>query len=144
MDRELQEAVVKARGRLRVAKVMASGMTSFGVVIGYFATVDSMLAGGPQSPPLLVALVSPVLGALVAAYLLWSLYWGIPAVWRKWLGLAHQLPDLGCMVTLNPVTLLILVALFFYVPLVAGYVYGVLGGGILECRKCRRLAALAT
>ena len=34
-----------------------------------------------------------------------------------------------------------LILLFFYIPLVGGYFYGIFGGGIYEYLKTRRLAA---
>lgn len=39
---------------------------------------------------------------------------------------------------INPMTMLILVMFFFYIPLIGGYFYGVLGGGFYEYWKCRQ------
>jgi hypothetical protein len=132
------EEARKARWRLQMATILASAVASFGIVIGYLGVVEALRAGGPQAPGLGEALAGPPLGALGAAYLVWGCYWGIPAVWGKWRSLVSSLSQTGCLMFVNPGTLLILVLLFFYIPLVGGYFYGVLGGGFYEYWKCRQ------
>ena len=134
----------KARGRLRIATFLASAATSFGIVMGYLAIVETIREGGPQTPSLSEALLGPPLGAMAVAYLFWACYWGIPAVWGKWRRFVSGLSQTGLVMFLNPMTVLILVLLFFYLPLVGGYFYGVLGGGFYEYWKCRRTASGAT
>ena len=81
--------------------------------------------------------VVPLLTAILGAYVAWALYWGVPPVWRGWCGLFR---NAGCFVFTTPAGWLILLLAFFYIPLVGGYLYGVLGGAIYEFLKCRRLA----
>ncbi|MFP3939278.1 MAG: hypothetical protein ACLF0P_03130 [Thermoanaerobaculia bacterium] len=131
---------VKARKRLRFAAFLASAVTSVALVIGYLGAVEAIGVGGPRAPSLGEALFGPLLGALGTAYVLWGCYWGIPVVWRGWKSLLSSVGQAGCVLLVNPATMLFLVLLFFYVPLVAGYFYGVLGGGVYEYWKCRRRA----
>src|SRR5262249_46622265 len=43
-----------------------------------------------------------------------------------------------------PIGWVLLLVLFFYVPVVGGYLYGVLGGAVYEFLKCRRLTKCAS
>jgi hypothetical protein len=79
----------------------------------------------------------PLLTAVLGGYVAWALYWGVPPVWRGWCGLFR---NAGCFIFTTPTGWLILLLVFFYIPLVGGYLYGVLGGAIYEFLKCRRLA----
>ena len=76
--------------------------------------------------------------AVLGAYMAWSITWGIPPVWRWWIGLFQ---NLGCFLFATPIGWLMLILLFFYIPLVGGYFYGIFGGGIYQYLKTRRLAA---
>jgi len=77
------------------------------------------------------------LGSLVSGYVFWSLYWGIPAVWSWGRKLIN---NVGCFVVANPFAWLIIVVFLFWVPLMLGVYYGVLGGAIYQYFKYRRRA----
>lgn len=79
---------------------------------------------------------APVLTAILGAYVAWALFWGVPPVWRGWCGLFRNV-----FIFSTPRGWFILLLLFFYIPLVGGYFYGMFGGAIYEFLKCRRLAA---
>lgn len=80
---------------------------------------------------------SALFTAVLGAYIGWSLYWGVPPVWRGWCNLFR---NVGCFVHATPIGWLILLLAFFYIPLVGGCLYGVFGGAIYQFMKCRRLA----
>jgi hypothetical protein len=124
-----------ARQKLRTSKVLFFAIAVLGCVIGFGQALSSL--GDPKAPPFIGMLLFTPVAGLGAGYLLWSCYWGIPAIWRKWWGM---LRGMGCFLFANPFTWLIVIIALFELPLMAGYIYGVFGGGIYEYRKCRRIA----
>lgn len=75
--------------------------------------------------------------SLFAVYAIWSTYWGWKVVWPWW---RELLGKIGCFLIANPMTWIIVIALFFYIPFIGAYMYGCLGGGIYQYLKYRRLA----
>jgi hypothetical protein len=68
----------------------------------------------------------PLVSALSGGYLLWALYWGVPVVFRWWMGL-----DFGR--EWQPRLLKFLLGSLL-VPLFS-HLYGVFGGGLYQCLK---------
>ncbi len=75
--------------------------------------------------------------ALFFGYIFWAGYWGIPYMWNYW---RTFLGRSGCFFIATPIGWLILFALFFYVPIASGMLWGALGGGISEFFKAVRVA----
>jgi predicted MFS family arabinose efflux permease len=73
-----------------------------------------------------------VLHFLCAAYAIWAIWWGFIAVWDPWM---RHVEKAGEGPT-NPR----LVAALFALALIAGIVYGTLGGGIWEFIRRRKFA----
>lgn len=73
----------------------------------------------------------PVPSALIWGYAAWGLYWGIPVVGRWWrrIGPSRRQDTLSGW--------LLSAALTLVIPVVGGYFYGVLGGGIYQFLKHR-------
>jgi len=74
---------------------------------------------------------------VLGAYLLWATYWGVPVVWRPFWKFFARFPGLVFAGWL-------LVLLFFYIPLAAGYMYGALGGAIYQFLRHQKIATGST
>ena len=75
--------------------------------------------------------------AIFVVYAIWSTYWGLKVVWPWWKNLVS---GIGCFILATPVICLLITALFFYIPFIGAYMYGVLGGGIYQYLKYRKIA----
>ncbi len=74
--------------------------------------------------------------SLFAIYAIWATLWGWKVVWPGWRRLADRI---GYFRVANPLTRIVLIMLFFYIPLLGAYVYGLFGGGIYQYLKYRRI-----
>lgn len=74
--------------------------------------------------------------SIFTVYAIWSTYWGWKVVWPWW---RNSMGKTGCFIVANPIVWLFFTLLFFYIPFVCAYMYGVLGGGIYQYLKYRRL-----
>jgi hypothetical protein len=83
-----------------------------------------LIAGHSASPAF------DVLAAAVLLYAAWSLYWGWGPVWRGWKRLTSGFFAVG-----NATFLLIIFALFFYIPFAIALTYGAFGGWIIEIER---------
>jgi hypothetical protein len=70
-------------------------------------------------------------------YAVWATYWGATLIWPWWRNL---LGKMGCFLIANPITWIIVLVAFFTIPIMAAYLYGVLGGGVVQFLKWRRIA----
>jgi hypothetical protein len=70
-------------------------------------------------------------------YATWATFWGWKLVWPWW---KNFISGLGCFLIATPITWLLIIAIFFYIPLIGAYMYGVLGGGIYQYLKYRKIA----
>jgi hypothetical protein len=138
--KEAKAAVIQltreAAGRkIRTSKILFVVIAALAFLIGIAQAFASLT--DPKAPPFLAFFAMVPVGSLFAGYLIWSCYWGIPAIWRRWWGMFRRV---GCFLIANPLTWLILIVVLFEIPLFVGYMYGVFGGAIYEYRKCRRIA----
>jgi hypothetical protein len=131
-----QEIITAARKRIKVSKIIFAVVAVLSFIIGIGEAIASI--SDPHAPPLILFIPGVPFGSLLCAYLVWSVYWGIPAIWTRWWGM---LRGIGCFLIANPITWLIIAVSLFEIPLVVGYMYGVFGGAIYEYRKCRSIAA---
>jgi hypothetical protein len=107
---------------------MALGTALFGSLFPPAAVVTGVYLKG--SVPVL-AIVAPF-AAVVAGYVSWACFWGIPAVWTRWWGGSKRSFVIG-----DPITWLVLTVMFIELPLFVGY--GIFGGGVYEYVKCYRV-----
>jgi hypothetical protein len=124
-----------AGGKIRTSKILFAIAAVLGFLVGGAQAFASL--SDPKAPPFIAFLAIVPLGSLFVGYLVWSCYWGIPAIWRRWWGMFRRV---GCFLIANPLTWLILIVALFEIPLFVGYMYGVFGGAVYEYRKCRRIA----
>ena len=82
--------------------------------------------------------------SLIGAYSAWSIFWGVPRVWKWWLRLSRSALNTLQTIPLSGM-LLPAVPLFltFYIPIVFGCAYGFFGGGFYESARCKRIASQA-
>lgn len=135
---ELEEAkqidLETAKKKIRTAWIIgALGGGTFGPFMAVVIANDP--SSPPDVPPLPLLLPLMTLGF---GYGFWSFYWGIPPTWRWWRGLVSRI---GCFLIANPLTWIVLIAFFFWFPVILGMYYGMLGGGIYQFRKHTRIAA---
>ena len=78
-----------------------------------------------------------ILLSIFSIYAVWSTYWGWKVVWPWW---REFLSRIGCFLIANPLTWILLIALFFYIPFIGAYIYGCLGGGVYQYLKYQRIA----
>jgi hypothetical protein len=76
---------------------------------------------------------SALAGALLVAYVVWSLYWGIPLFWRYWRLHSHRLGNV-----LRGVPPPLRLALRCSLCVAGAYFFSVFGGGIYEFIRCWR------
>jgi len=131
------QIIEAAKRRLRWSKLLFVGITIFGFLIGIVSCIGSLGSNDPNAPSFLAMLFGVPLGSVIAGYLFWSCYWGIPAAYR-WV--KNGLSNIGCFIFANPITWLILIITTFYILFFFGYMYGVFGGGFYEYFKCKRVA----
>jgi hypothetical protein len=117
----------------RIRIVISWVVATFGAISGLPFGAATDVGQKEQTYSLPIGL----LFAVLMAYSFWSIYWGMPPVWRAW---RNYLGNMGCFVFANPVGWLILLLFFFYIPFVGAMFYGLYGGGIYEYLKCRRIA----
>lgn len=100
-----------ARRKITIGWVLAI-ITAIGAL---FAVANEL--SKPQGDRDIIAVI------FIAPYMVWSIYWGVPVVWR---GLVEKF---GSLLPAIPVVLFV------------GYIYGALGGAIYQYIKHRRIAA---
>lgn len=111
--------------------------------ISILSAADASKARSRIIGSFVVAAVGFYLGSYTAttglflAYVFWAGYWGIPYMWHYWRSLLGRS---GCFFIATPVGWLVLLALFFYVPIASGVLWGALGGGLSEFLKTLRIA----
>ena len=133
-----EDAGARAQGALRWSVAFLIGGGIIGLLYGIAFLGSSIQRAGQGGGAGLVALgvFGLVLGVPVAAYAWWATYWGWLWTWRWWRQLTA---GFGCFGSLTFV--LIMAVLFFYIPLVIASWYGILGGGIYQYRKAKRVLA---
>jgi len=121
------------------------------VVIGHLAyALEGLLAanGKPNTPTLKEMLTLESVIICYAAYCSWALYWGVPPVWRWYLGLSRKVMQLVSMLPFSPVLgILIPAAPLWVIALTVipfGAMYGLLGGAFYEYAQCARVAGSGT
>ncbi len=125
-----------AAQKIRISRKLFIVFAVIATVISVIAAVGSFF--DPKTRPTLAEFAMlPFMGP-TAGYMVWAAYWGIPPVWRGWWNMFR---GIGCFLIANPFTLLILMAMLFEIPLLAGFYYGLFGGGIYQYVKARRIAA---
>jgi hypothetical protein len=136
-DSETKQVLTRdtASRRLRTSKILFLIAAGVGLALGGLMSLASL--GDPKSPSIVDLIFGVPLGSLFAGYVVWSCYWGIPAVWRGWWGMFR---NVGCFLIANPLFWIFAIVALFEIPLFFGYMYGVMGGGIYEYWKCRRVA----
>jgi hypothetical protein len=135
-------AASKARRKLRWGWVVV-GL----VVIGHLAyALEGLLAvnGEPDTPTLKEILTPESVIICYAAYCSWGLYWGVPAVWRWYLGLSQKVMELVSAFPFSPwLSPLIPTAPLWVIALMVipfGAAYGLCGGAFYEYARCARVA----
>jgi hypothetical protein len=126
-----------AKTRILWSWIIAGAAAALVLVIGTLSLVASLFSNDPNGPSFFAMLFGVPLGSLIVAYLCWSTYWGIPVVWAWWRKLFSEI---GWSITATPLAMVILLVLFFYIPLFCGYMYGALGGAIYQYFKYRKIA----
>jgi hypothetical protein len=84
---------------------------------------------------------SKVASALLAGYIAWALYWGVPPFWRWW---RRSGANLVRMSTLSPGGCLIQAVIAIFILFVGGYCFSVFGGGVYQFARCLRAAHYTT
>jgi hypothetical protein len=126
--------VERARRRVRTSWIVAAVVAiPMGLMMAIGIVSDPH--GPADVPPLLLLIPMTILGT---GYVVWSFYWGMPAVWNWWRGIFK---NVGCFLIANPFTWLIVLVFFFWVPFMAAIYYAPFGGGIYQFFKWRRIAA---
>lgn len=142
----------RARKRIRTLWIVA-GIVSLCGVIFYLILFGTV--GAIDKPPIGAVLLSSVLGGLIYGYLVWSVCWGLPAVWAWWRGVTKEpLRFITSRLQFNWAVILVvllflgpaltILALYFWLPFLAAIVYGVFGGGIYHFLQFRRIATGAS
>ena len=127
-------AIERARQKILWSRRVVAGLLLLEIAFGIFVATT---APNRQSAGLALWLFF-ALECLGNVYAVWSMYWGIPAVWNWWLRCGRSVGASPLSRLLPPVPLI----LVFYVPFFIGCMYGFLGGGFYEYAKCRKVAAL--
>jgi hypothetical protein len=138
----LSVASQRARAKLRAAWWIAGGFLGLGLSVGLGGAVFMVLSDQPpgELTPRDVLLIGSLEG-LITAYSAWSLFWGVPAAVRWWMGLSERVAR-----RLGQGTRLLPTAPFFaalLLPVSLGAAYGFLGGAFYERWKCQRVVAVA-
>jgi hypothetical protein len=128
-------AIRTARWKIRWAYRIVAGIIVLGLLLGLYAY--QVLESRPSeeftpSQGFWIALLESV----VAAYSVWSMYWGVPAAWRMWRDVPGKIPLFGWL----PWQIRLL--LTFYIPFAGGAAYGFIGGSFYEYAKSRKMAAM--
>lgn len=130
-----EDAGVRAQGALRWSVVFLV----VGGVVGLLAGV-AVLTNGIQHADQGGAIGGGILGLILlgpaGAYASWATYWGWLWTWRWW---RRVTSGLGCFGSFT--FILIMIVLFFYIPFAIAFYYGVLGGGIYQYLKAKRVLA---
>jgi predicted nucleic acid-binding Zn ribbon protein len=131
--------IEQARQRIRRARLIFVGASILGIIVGTLGVLtEALQSKSPDAPSLGAALILGPIGGVFFGYLIWSVYWGIPAAWKWWRDLFRRV---GFFVIFgSPLFLLMATVFFFYIPLIGGYLYGVFGGAFYEQAKCKRIA----
>lgn len=130
----MAEKTVAVEDELAVKKAKTSIMWSWVVtVVLSLLLVPMMYSGFAREGKAGLGLFVSIL----IVYVIWSTYWGWKVVFRWW---KEFLGRLGCFLIANPVTWILLIVLFFYIPLIGASIYGCYGGGIYQYLKYRRIA----
>jgi len=133
---EVQMTREAASDKIRFSRKLFVIAAVLGTFVSAVNAID--VRGDSRQPPLLLALLlAPFIG-LGVGYVIWACYWGIPPVWRGWWSMFRRM---GCFLIANPFTWLIIIVVLFELPLVAGYLYSVFGGGVYQYKKTKRLTA---
>lgn len=126
---ERSDSLESAKVRIVISWVVAALAGLIVLALGSTAVAEQKQ---PASATLLM-----LFNAFTVAYGLWSLYWGMPPVWRAW---RNFLGNTGCFLIANPIGWSILLLFFFCIPFIGAMFYGPYGGGIYEYLKWRRIA----
>jgi hypothetical protein len=101
----LAVTVDRARARLRGAQWIGGCFLAFGLAIGMGGAIFTALSDRPpgELTPTSILVIASLEG-LVTAYSAWSLFWGVPAAVRWWMGLSETVARrLGPGTSLLPV-----------------------------------------
>ncbi|MDQ2976678.1 MAG: hypothetical protein M3R69_14880 [Acidobacteriota bacterium] len=138
--RALKPALPPERAQKRIRTLwIVGGIVSLCGVIFYLVLFAT--AGAKDKPPIGVVLFSSLLGGLIYGYLVWSVCWGLPAVWAWWRGITKEPLRLMAnrfqfnwavvlVILLFLAPALTLFTLYFWLPFLGGLAYGFFGGGL--------------
>lgn len=141
-----------AQKRIRTLWIVGGIVALCGFI--FYLVLFATLAGKEDTPPIALMLVSSLLGGVIYGYLIWSVCWALPVVWKWWRDITKEpLRQLANKVRFNWAVILVvllllgpaltLFTLYFWVPFLAGIVYGFFGGGIYHFIQFRRIARSA-
>lgn len=142
----------------RARKIMRRNWIA-GAITVPIAFIGSLIAFSTQpdkgKPPLATLIVIALVAGFVYAYFVWAAFWGYPAVWRWWRDFVRKVFNFvtkrvefkgGMLIVVIIVGLcllgpaLVAAFLYFYSLFWFGLAYSVLGGGVYQFLKTRRVA----
>lgn len=128
-----RDEVEAAKSRVRWSWIVA---VSFAVIM-FFVYLGIIMTIPDFNAPVIAYVLLSALGSLMFGYVVWSAYWGIPTIWKWLLELAKNIRG---QVSIDYLTLFALYIFFFWFPIVIGIPYGLLGGGVYQYLKQRKVA----
>jgi len=134
-DRET--ATARAKRRIQISKIVFVIFFAMGILETIVMVYASLVSKSPNAPGFFSAILGGLMASVFLGYTAWSFYWGFPAIWN---GLRKMLSKTGCFVILNPITWLILFAIFLMVVGCFGEFYCLFGGGWSQYQKRVRIA----
>lgn len=131
-----QTEIESARSRIRWSWIV----TAIFMVIIFPVYLGMMIKAPDFNASVVALLLLSTAASLMFGYVVWSAYWGIPTIWKWLLDLAKGIRG---QVSIDYLTLFALYIFFFWFPIIIGIPYGLLGGGVYQFLRHRKLAALS-
>lgn len=131
-----QPEIEAAKVRIRWSWIVTAIFT----IIIFPVYLGMMITAPDLNVPVVVKLLRSTLASLLFGYIVWSAYWGIPTIWKWLLEVAKGIRG---QVSIDHFTMFALYIFFFWFPIIIGIPYGILGGGVYQYLKQRKLAALS-
>lgn len=129
----------RARNRIRWSWIVGALGLVVGIFPGLAQASEAMRVNDLGAFAVIALPVIVVFFIILTGYMFWSMFWGAPVVWRWTRSFVDRfgLPSFG---TSLPVWLFVFSCLLA-IPLSVALYYSVLGGGIYQYFRCRRIAA---
>lgn len=128
----------RAQNRIRWSWIVGGLGLVFGIFPGIAQASEAMRKNDLGASSAIAAPSIVLLFVLVSGYLFWSMFWGVPVVWRwtrRFTGY-FQLPSINAGLAVWVILLSCCISL----PLTVAIYYSVFGGGIYQYLRCRRIA----